>query len=285
MAEGCFLDRSDLAAMLERIRTRRNLILQGPPGTGKSWLARRLAKILAGSSEPGLVHTVQFHPSTSYEDFVRGWRPEAAAGGGTLRLLDGPMLKLADRARRDPTQPYVMVIEEINRGNPAQALGEMLTLLEDSKRDEAEAIQLSYPRSDDERVHLPANLYVVGTMNIADRSLALVDLALRRRFAFVTLEPLLNERWRRHLETLGVGLTISNEIAQRLETLNGAISNDKSLGAQYAIGHSFVTPAQLVHDPDTWFRDVVETEIGPMLDEYWFDRPERAREMREELLR
>ncbi|RUU07073.1 AAA family ATPase, partial [Mesorhizobium sp. M6A.T.Ca.TU.002.02.2.1] len=125
--------------------------------------------------------------------FVRGWRP---SGDGKLALIDGVFLEIVEAAKAEPDRPFVLVIEEINRGNPAQIFGEVLTLLEDTKRSRDEAMELAYRREPSERVYVPRNLYVIGTMNIADRSLALVDLALRRRFAFVSLEPRLNGLWR-----------------------------------------------------------------------------------------
>ena len=130
------------------------------------------------------MRSIQFHPSLSYEDFVRGWRPD---GNGQLSLINGAFLESVETARAEPDRPFVVIIEEINRGNPAQIFGEMLTLLEKDKRSEEEAVELAYRREQGERVFIPRNLFVIGTMNIADRSLALVDLALRRRFAFVTL--------------------------------------------------------------------------------------------------
>ena len=139
------------------------------------------------------VRVVQFHPNLSYEDFVRGWRP---SGNGRLDLVDGPFLEMINSDSDAPDSDYVMVIEEINRGNPAQVFGEMLTLLEADKRKETEALSLSYRRFERERVFIPDNLYVIGTMNIADRSLALVDLAFRRRFAFEELEPTFGQPWR-----------------------------------------------------------------------------------------
>jgi len=168
-------------------------VLQGPPGTGKTWLAKRLGYALIGAKDPSRLTAVQFQPSLSYEDFVRGWRPD---GTGGLKLADGAFLEAVGAAKAEPDRPFVLVIEEINRGNPAQILGELLTLLETDKRVETEGLRLAYPRTIDERVHVPANLYVVGTMNLADRSLALVDLALRRRFAFVTLAPEVGEPWK-----------------------------------------------------------------------------------------
>ena len=181
----------------------------------------------------------------------------------------------------------MVVIEEINRGNPAQIFGEMLTLLEVDKRTPNEALELSYKRSDSERVFIPDNLYVVGTMNIADRSLALVDLALRRRFAFIDLEPTLGKAWHDWVqERCGVDSEVLVEIERRLNALNDQISADSGLGPQYRVGHSYVTPpfGVPIADAREWFRQVVETEIGPLLDEYWFDALEKSRKAKERLL-
>ena len=156
--DGCFLEQAKLETILNRLRVKKNLILQGPPGTGKTWLAKKLAYALIEQRDDRCVRRFQFHPNMSYEDFVRGYRPD---GSGGLTLLDGPFLKTVFDARRDQSNDYVMVIEEINRGNPAQIFGEMLTLLESDKRDPDEALALSYPRSNDERVHIPPNMYVI----------------------------------------------------------------------------------------------------------------------------
>ena len=142
LAEGCFLDRAKLETMLQRLGVKQNLILQGPPGTGKTWLAKKLAYALIGHKDDSKVRPLQFHPNLSYEDFVRGWRPQ---GDGKLALVDGPFLQLIADAEQNPDDDYVMVIEEINRGNPAQIFGEMLTLLEADKRNEGEALALAYP--------------------------------------------------------------------------------------------------------------------------------------------
>jgi len=285
MDDGCFHERSRLERMLNKLRTKKNLILQGPPGTGKTWLAKRLAFALMGQKDESRLRAIQFHPHLSYEDFVRGWRP---AGDGRLALIDGPFMEMVGSAKGQPEKKHVFVIEEINRGNPAQIFGEMLTLLEADKRTPSEALELCYKKSDEERVHIPDNLYVIGTMNIADRSLALVDLALRRRFAFVDLEPAFGEVWRRWVhEQCGIDMAALSEIERRVRTLNEEISSDASLGTQFRIGHSYLTPPfkTRIDDPWEWFREVVNTEIGPLLDEYWFDALEKARDARNRMVK
>ena len=284
LADGCFIKRVQLEKLLERLRTKKNMILQGPPGTGKTWLAKRLAFALIGQRNDSKVRAVQFHPNLSYEDFVRGWRP---SGDGKLSLVDGPFMEMIKAASKEPTVRHVVVIEEINRGNPAQIFGEMLTLLEADKRTPTEALELCYRRSDGERVFIPDNLYVIGTMNIADRSLALVDLALRRRFAFIDLEPKLGKTWHDWVHgQCGIDSEILSEIEKRILALNEEITADTTLGRQFRIGHSYVTPpfGIPITDAREWFKQVVETEIGPLLDEYWFDALDKARKARQCLI-
>lgn len=276
--DGCFLERAEIDLLLDRLRTKKNLILQGPPGTGKTWLAKRLAFALMGQKDDSKVRAVQFHPNLSYEDFVRGWRP---TGEGKLSLADGIFMEAIKAASKEPSSKFVVVIEEINRGNPAQIFGELLTLLEAGKRTPNEALELCYPDADGKRrpVHIPENLYVVGTMNIADRSLALVDLALRRRFAFVGLEPRLGPVWRDWVvKECAVDRALVADIERRIADLNDQIAADARLGKPFRIGHSYVTPAHRLEAGDTkrWFQQVIATEIGPLLDEYWFDAPEEA---------
>ncbi len=283
--EGCFLERAEIERILDRLRSKKNLILQGPPGTGKSWLAKRLGFALVGQKDESKVRAVQFHATLSYEDFVRGWRPSS---NGKLDLVDGLFLEAIAAAAAAPSATFVVVIEEINRGNPAQIFGELLTLLEASKRGPGEALELSYRRHRGERIHVPENLYVVGTMNVADRSLAMMDFALRRRFAFVNLEPRLGDAWRKWVtEKCGVDSALVREIERRVVELNGAIADDARLGPQFVVGHSFVTPSAPLEATSTrdWFIHVVGTEIGPLLDEYWFDAPGESKRARERLLK
>ena len=286
--DGCFLSEDALKSALSRLNEKKNLILQGPPGTGKTWLAKRLGYVLIGTKDRAItrkrMRAIQFHPSLSYEDFVRGWRP---GDDGRLSLIDGVFLEAIEAARAERDRPLVVIIEEINRGNPVQIFGEMLTLLEKDKRKEDEAIELAYSHSQGKRTYIPDNLYVIGTMNIADRSLALVDFALRRRFAFVSLEPAFNETWLEWcVKRSGMDKEILSRIQERIGKLNKEIADDRTLCEQFKIGHSYVTPApgEQVSDTRTWFTEIVKTEIAPLLEEYWFDNPDKAASSKNNLL-
>ena len=274
--DGCFIPTAELEPMLERLRSRKNIILQGPPGTGKTWLARRLAWALCNERGSKRVRVVQFHPSLAYEDFVRGWRPSSKAG---LVLADGPFLEMCTAASDDAEHLYVLVIEEINRGNPAQVFGELLTLIEADKRAPEQAMGLAYPRDEEEPFFVPRNFYLIGTMNVADRSLAIVDMALRRRFAFIELKPLFAEDWVEHVSGLGYDRDLLETYGERLKALNDTISGDSALGRQYCVGHSYFTPSVTLETgltTDGWWQRVVDTDVRPLLEEYWFDRPAEA---------
>ena len=283
LADGCFLEQEKLETILQRLRDKKNLILQGPPGTGKTWLAKKLAFAVIGKCDEDKIRPVQFHPNLSYEDFVRGWRP---SGDGKLDLVDGPFLQMINTAKDDPESEYAIIIEEINRGNPAQIFGEMLTLLESDKRKETEALELSYRKREGERVYIPENLYVIGTMNVADRSIAMVDFALRRRFAFVDLEPIFGSVWRNWVhDQCKIDKEFLSQVEERMNALNKQIADDSNLGTQFRVGHSYVTPsAGEIDDSREWFKQVVEIEIGPLLDEYWFDALDTAQEAKKKLL-
>ncbi|MBN3099493.1 AAA family ATPase [Pectobacterium brasiliense] len=282
--EGCFLEKAKIQLTLQRLNDKKNLILQGPPGTGKTWLARRLAYCLMGEQAPERISAVQFHPNLSYEDFIRGWRPGKE---GRLTLVDGPFVNAIRTAINNPAAKYVVIIEEINRGNPAQIFGETLTLMEADKRTPTEALALSHSENPDEKIYIPENLYIIGTMNIADRSLALLDLALRRRFAFIDLKPAFNDAWKKWVNhKFAIDLDLLAIIESRLTALNEMLVKDVTLGPQFCIGHSYVTPAtgQKISEAQAWYEQVVDTEICPLLAEYWFDAPNKVNEARKVLL-
>lgn len=218
----------------------------------------------------------------SYEDFIRGYRPSS---NGKLELIDGPFIEIANRARNDANTNYVVVIEEVNRGNPAQIFGEMLTLLEANKRTAHEALELTYKREHEKGFFIPDNLYVIGTMNIADRSLAMVDFALRRRFAFFNLHPNFGDMWREYMaEKTNISPEKLQDWQQRMHQLNQLISDDPMLGAAFTIGHSYLTSNKPIADADNWFRHIIQTEIQPLLAEYWFDEPDKIKDAIELLL-
>ena len=279
--EGLFVSREQFHRILESIRLRRNLILQGPPGTGKTFVARRIAWCLIGRKDPAQATMVQFHQSYAYEDFVQGWRP-AKEGGFSLK--NGVFFKFCEQAREHPNERYVFIIDEINRGNLSRIFGELLMLIEGDKRSSEYAVELTYG-GDGKPFYIPPNVYILGMMNTADRSLALVDYALRRRFAFEELVPAFGtDEFRNFLQEIGLDLSLINVIDERMEALNGEIRDDNELGRGFQIGHSFFVPGDDDELSDDWFEHVVRTQIRPLLQEYWFDTPERVENVVNRLL-
>lgn len=267
--EGCFVEEEQLSKIISSLNRKKSIILQGPPGTGKTWLAKRLANIIVGYKNSNNIKAIQFHPNMSYEDFIRGYRP---SGDGRLALIDGPFLEMINKARNDSQSNYVMVIEEINRGNPTQILGEMLTLLEVDKRTPTEALELTYRREHENGIFIPNNLYVIGTMNLADRSLAMVDFALRRRFAFFYLAPNFDEKWLSYMiDKTKLSRKSLEKIRHVMNNLNQYIAKEEMLGNAFTIGHSYLTCDSVIPDAMSWYKDIIDSEIKPLLEEYWFD--------------
>jgi len=252
---------------------KKNIILQGAPGVGKTYTAKRLAYSLIGEKNAERVKMVQFHQSYSYEDFIMGFRPSDIG----FELRKGTFYNFCKRAELDAVNDYFFIIDEINRGNLSKIFGELFMLLENDKR--GASLQLVYS---DEKFSIPDNLYIIGMMNTADRSLAMLDYALRRRFAFFELKP--------GFETDGFKsyqLTINNSKLNNLITciknLNYAIATDESLGEGFCIGHSYfcnLTPESV---NDQVISNIVEYELIPLLKEYWFDEPTLVREWSESL--
>ncbi|VVT31166.1 DUF3578 domain-containing protein [Rhizobium sp. EC-SD404] len=277
-----FIERTEFERILNIWRSKMNLILQGAPGVGKSYLAKRLAYALIGARAETAIEAVQFHQSYSYEDFVRGFRPD---GSGGFELQDGIFLRFVETARLHQSTPFVLIVDEINRGNMSKIFGELMLLIEADKRSPEWGTRLAYPRQEEGRFFIPDNVYVIGMMNTADRSLSLVDYALRRRFAFVTAEPQFEAPgFTQYLRDKSVPDDLIHRIRAHMGVLNESIATDRTnLGPGFRIGHSFFTPRDDVEDPDLWYESVVDTEIVPLLDEYWFDNPDRADEWRDRL--
>ena len=278
--DGLFMPESQLDLILARLKRKKALILQGPPGVGKTFVARRLAYALMGQKDERRVSLVQFHPSYGYEDFIQGYRP---ARSGGLERRDGVFYEFARLARNDPGLDWFFIIDEINRGNLAKIFGELLMLLEADKRGPEHQVSLTYSDKD-ERFYLPENLHVIGTMNTADRSLAMVDYALRRRFAFITLEPALDtSAFATWLRDRKASDALIARIRARIGSLNEVITSERDLGSRFRIGHSFFCPPD-GHAPDeAWYREVIAGEIQPLLEEY-FDSPDRVEKLVAELL-
>lgn len=272
-----FVEREQVEKTLSIWRRKMNLILQGAPGVGKSYLAKRLAYALIGARDDELVESVQFHQSYSYEDFVRGFRPD---GKGGFDLQDGIFLRFIKAAEAKPATPHVMIIDEINRGNLSKIFGELMLLIEADKRSPEWATRLAYTIKGEGRRFIPDNVYLIGMMNTADRSLSLVDYALRRRFAFSNVAPQFDApQFGAFLVSKGIPEEIVSRVRTRMGELNAAIASDKiNLGPGFQIGHSFFTPYEAVEDAEIWYDNIIETEIAPLLYEYWFDNPERAEE-------
>ena len=269
-----FISENELDAALAGLHRRHNLLLQGPPGTGKTFLARRLAWLLLGARDERRIELVQFHPSYGYEDFILGFRPNAE---GQFHLVPGVLPLLCQRAAADPERPYFLLIDEVNRGNVPRIFGELLLLLEADKRGPAHALRLPYAPPEAPRFFVPENLYVIGTLNLADRSLTALDYALRRRFAFVELRPQFGEALRDFLTARQVPPKLAARLCTRLTALNQTIADDPELGLDFAIGHSyFCQPPANPAEAESWYQQIVEQEIGPLLADYWREQPTTA---------
>lgn len=286
VASGAFLPEKELTQAITRLRSKKNLILQGAPGVGKTFVARKLAFALMEEKATDRVETVQFHQTYSYEDFIRGYRP-LPDNAGTFGLQDAIFYRFCKRAKDDPDRDYVFIIDEINRGNLSQIFGELLMLIEADKRGPEFAVPLVYQRKDEPRFYVPANVHLIGLMNLADRSLAIVDYALRRRFAFMTLTPrYASEVFREWLLDRQMKPDLVDLVSARMISLNQEIASDPLLGENYQVGHSFFCPKgdDFSGLDRAWFEGVVQTEIVPLLKEYWFDNAKRVEQLQEGLL-
>ena len=272
-----FFSKDQLKEMLAALARKKNLILQGPPGVGKTFVARRLAYALIGCKEPAQIAMVQFHQSYSYEDFIQGWRPKETGG---FERRDGAFYTFCKKAATDEATKYVFIIDEINRGNLSKIFGELMMLIETDKRGQNYAIPLTYANGLDEQFSVPTNLHIIGMMNTADRSLAMVDYALRRRFTFVDLKPAFEtKQFRSFLEDWKVQSNVIGIIVSRMTELNERICSEKTnLGPGFAIGHSFFCPQETEEELGMdWYRSVIRSEIAPLIREYWFDANGRNR--------
>ena len=270
-----FMSGNDYDKLRALLEYKKNIILQGAPGVGKTFSAKRLAYSMMGEKDDSRVEFVQFHQNYSYEDFMMGYRPKEAGG---LDLKRGVFYNFCKRAQSDPNKDYFFIIDEINRGNLSKIFGELLMLIEKNYRDTE--IRLAYS---EEPFSVPSNLYIIGMMNTADRSLAMIDYALRRRFSFFEMKPGFEaDGFKKHQETM------ANEkfdkVIEAIISLNKQIAKDDSLGSGFCIGHSYFCTQDSTTINDLWLENIIEYDINPMLREYWFDDEQKYEQEANKLL-
>ena len=261
-----FMSAEHLDQLIGLVRRKKNIILQGAPGVGKTFTSKRLAYVMMGMKDKSRIASIQFHQNYSYEDFIMGYKPV----GSDFVLQTGVFYDFCEKARQDPGKEYFFIIDEINRGNLSKIFGELLQLIEADYRGEETLLAYNHmPFS------VPKNLYLIGMMNTADRSLALIDYALRRRFSFFEMTPgFLTKGFKDYSATIQ-DETYDALVAQ-LINLNKAIADDPALGKGFRIGHSYLcVPEGEVYTTE-WLQAVVLYDIIPTLQEYWFDDPEKA---------
>lgn len=260
-----YMSEQDYETLVNVLKMKKNIILQGAPGVGKTFTAKRLAYSIIGAKNPDRVQMIQFHQSYSYEDFIEGYRP--TENGFTIKK--GSFYKFCKLAEDDDENDYFFIIDEINRGNLSKIFGELFMLIEKDKR--GIELQLLYS---DENFSVPPNVYIIGMMNTADRSLAMLDYALRRRFSFFTMKPVFN--------TIGFQTyqdSLKSDAFKKLisciKQLNSKIAADISLGEGFCIGHSYFCGLTAKTATVRTLTSIIEYELIPLLKEYWFDEPEK----------
>ena len=255
------------------VRNKLNVILQGAPGVGKTFTAKKLAFAMMGEKDESRVKVIQFHQNYSYEDFIMGYRPD----GADFKLTDGVFYQFCKTAENYPDKKFFFIIDEINRGNMSKIFGELMMLIEKDYRNTK--LVLAYnglPFS------VPDNVFIIGMMNTADRSLAMIDYALRRRFSFFDIEPGFNTDGFKSYQKAFENDTF-NDLIDQIKQLNKEIADDKSLGSGFQIGHSYFCGREELGVSEDWLRSVVEFDILPMLNEYWFDEPKKYKRWEENL--
>lgn len=268
--EDVYMNENTYNNLVSLLKNKKNIILQGAPGVGKTYMARRLAWSIMEEKNTDRVMLVQFHQSYSYEDFIEGYRPNDTG----FELSKGVFYSFCKDAKVDEENDYFFIIDEINRGNLSKIFGELFMLIESDKR--GHELQLLYSK---ERFSVPKNVHIIGMMNTADRSLAMLDYALRRRFAFYDMKPAFSsEGFLKHKDQ--INNTRFNKLVAKVEELNEVITKDDCLGEGFCIGHSYFTSKDI---DDEKLNQIVEYELIPMIKEYWFDEPSNVKEWSERL--
>lgn len=271
--EEVYMDGDSYDTLVELIRMKRNVILQGAPGVGKTFAAKRLAYSMMGCKDQNRVMMVQFHQSYTYEDFIEGFRPSSTSNN--FEIKKGAFANFCQKAAEEPDNEYFFIIDEINRGNLSKIFGELFMLIENDKR--GNALQLLYSG---DKFSVPPNLYIIGMMNTADRSLAMLDYALRRRFAFFEMKPGFESEGFRDYK-MAFANPKFDSLIDCVENLNTVIAADDSLGEGFCIGHSYFCNLSVITDKA--LSNIVEYEMVPLLKEYWYDEPIKVKDWTEKL--
>lgn len=273
--EDLFIEDDYIDEIVNVMKRKKNIILRGVPGVGKTYCIKTIIKKSFDNLVEDSIEMIQFHQNYSYEEFVEGLRPQMNGGFGIER---GLFYDISIRARDNPNNNYFLIIDEINRGNLSKVFGELLLLVENDKRDHY-SVKMTYSKED---FSVPSNLYIIGTMNTSDRSLTLVDYALRRRFSFLTLQPAFNTtKFNLYLENQ---MELEKEQIIKINNVMERVNNiiKSTLDEQFRIGHSyFIAKKEDINDFDTWYKEVVKYEIMPMLEEYYFDDNNKIHEFKE----
>lgn len=270
-----YIDEAQLQTLKSLLLRKKNLILQGAPGVGKTYAAQRLAYAMMGVKDKSCVKIIQFHQNYSYEDFVMGYKPK----DNSFSLENGVFYDFCQKARAHSDNKYFFIIDEINRGNMSKIFGELLQLIEADYR--GEPIQLAYCKQ--QSFFVPKNLFIIGMMNTADRSLAMIDYALRRRFCFYKMKPAFQSKGFKKFQA-GFHSPLLDKVIEQIEKLNEVIIGDPSLGEGFAIGHSYFCCLADAENLDEAINEIVIYDIIPMLEEYWFDNPKTLKEQTDHLL-
>lgn len=275
-----FLTESEYNKLHSLVLRKKNIILQGAPGVGKTFSAKRLAYSIIGEKNENRICMVQFHQNYSYEDFIMGYRPNDSGG---FELQSGVFYNFCERCKENPDKPYFFIIDEINRGNLSKIFGELLMLIETDKRGEKHKLNLVYGGT---AFYIPENLHIIGMMNTADRSLAMIDYALRRRFSFYTMQPAFENADQNGFAdyTADIQCKLYHSVIAKIRELNDTIRKDSTLGKGFEIGHSYFAPENKSDINDEWVRGVVEYEIIPLIEEYWFDDDKKVGEWTKALI-
>ncbi len=270
LLEEVFMKEEQYDAIVELLERKKNIILQGAPGFGKTFAAKRLAYSILGCEDESKVEFIQFHQSYAYEDFVLGYKPTETG----FTIEEGPFYKFCKKAEANGGKHF-FIIDEINRGNLSRIFGELLVLTEATKRNESAT--LLYTK---ESFKVPDNVYIIGMMNTADRSLAMIDYALRRRFSFFPMEPAFGlESFNSYLDKIATPK--AKVLVAKIIELNNEIESDDNLGRGFKIGHSYLCAEDL---SDESLKAIVQYEIIPLLEEYWYDEPSKVEKWSQELL-